>query len=393
MTRVENDAPMGRLLRENYWFPAALSHILVRDGKPHPVRLLGENFVVFRSTDGRVGFFNEHCPHRRASLLLARNEDNALRCIFHGWKFGVDGEVLEVPTEPNNQTEYCKNVPLKHYPVREAGGMVWVWLGAGEAKRFPDFRFNTVPDDQVYAVCQKVEANWVQDVEQGLDSAHVGILHSHWLKAFGIAATGVDTAPTYELENTPAGYRYAAIRKMADGQRYFRVSEFVMPFFAFIPPEEMPDGDALVIITTPVDDYNSTHWMLRYNRLRPLKYSFMNPVEDRTNFPPLPPGGHDESWGQDRDAMLRGHFTGFHHINTEDFAVANSLGTIVDRTQEYLNTADRPIMRLRQQLLDTVKQFVAGETMKLVNHETVAYAKVQADAYVQPAETQRREAS
>src|SRR5437868_925448 len=102
LTRVENGAPMGRLLRENYWFPAVIDERLTPDGRPVGFRILGENFVAFRSTDGRVGVFDEHCPHRRASLLLARNEDNALRCLYHGWKFGVDGTVLEVPTEPNN---------------------------------------------------------------------------------------------------------------------------------------------------------------------------------------------------------------------------------------------------------------------------------------------------
>jgi len=120
ITRVENGAPMGHMLRENFWFPAALSCKLVAGKSPLRVRLLGEQFIAFRSTDGRVGFFDENCPHRRASLALARNEDNALRCIFHGWKFSVDGTVLEVPTQPNNAADFCTRVPLRHYPVREA---------------------------------------------------------------------------------------------------------------------------------------------------------------------------------------------------------------------------------------------------------------------------------
>src|SRR5438105_3088220 len=118
LTRVEDGAPMGRFLRENYWFPAILSVKLLADGDPQRVKLLGDRLVAFRSTDGRVAIFNEACPHRRTSLALARNEDNALRCIYHGWKFGVDGTVLETPTQPYEQEAFCKKVPLKSYPTR-----------------------------------------------------------------------------------------------------------------------------------------------------------------------------------------------------------------------------------------------------------------------------------
>ncbi len=384
ITRVENGAPMGEMLRSNFWFPATPSSKLLADKAPVRVRLLGEPFVAFRSTDGRVGFFNEHCPHRGASLALARNEDNALRCIFHGWKYGVDGTVLEVPTEPHNKTDFCRRVPIKSYPAREAAGIVWVWLGKGAPGRFPEFEFTTVPDEQVYSVCQNVPYNWVQDVEGGLDSAHVSILHSYWLKRISIPLAGLDTAPTYDFHPQPSGYRYAAIRKLPNGDAYIRVNQFVMPWFAFICPEETPEGDRLVIITTPNDDLNSTHWMVRYNRVRPLKPSYANPAEDRGNWPPLPPGGPADNWGQDREAMAAGHFTGFNHVNTEDFAVAASQGRIVDRSQEYLNAGDRAVVMFRRQLLTTVREFMEQKPLSLVDHVQIEYRQIKADALVIP---------
>ena len=379
LTRVEG-APMGEMLANNFWFPATLSVKLVADGMPVRVRLVGRNFVAFRSTDGRVGFFNEACPHRRASLALAHNEDNALRCIFHGWKYGVDGTVLEVPTEPHNRTEFCKKVPLRHYPVREAGGMVWVWIGSGPPQRFPDFEFNTLPADQVYAVEQHIDCNWMQDLEGGLDSAHVSWLHREVLKKIGIPLALDDGAPVYEFEDTPSGYRYAAIRSTNDGRRFVRVNEFVMPWFQFICPEK-DDGARLTIISVPVDDTHCIHRMIRYNPLAPLTPDYIYPAPDPTNYPPLPPPG--DNWGQDRAAMARGHWSGFHHVNTEDFAVTLSMGPITDRTEEYLNSGDRGVIRARKQLLDAVKASLAGAPLELARHDEIPYPAIRAAAAVQ----------
>ena len=146
LTQVEGEAPMGQWLRREHWIPFAISGKLVADGAPLRVRLLGEDFVAFRATDGRVGLFDERCPHRGASLALARNEHNALRCIYHGWQFGVDGRTLDVPTQAGDKEAFCRDVPLRHYPVREGGGIAWVWLGEQGRKgatppAFPDFEF------------------------------------------------------------------------------------------------------------------------------------------------------------------------------------------------------------------------------------------------------------
>lgn len=363
ITRVENDAPMGKYLKENHWFPAVHGEKLVAGGAPVRVRLLGENFVAWRADDGRVGFFREACPHRRASLLLARNEDNALRCIFHGWKYGVDGTVLEVPTEPRNQAEFCKRVPLRHFPAREACGVVWVWLGEGEPGAFPDFEFMSLPEDHTYVVSQTLGCNWVQDVEGGADSAHVAILHQSQMGALAIPAKLTsDQAPIYEFEELKGGYRYAALRKMADNSLYARVNLFIMPWFCMICPEILDRGDRLVIMSTPVDDTHVIHWMLRYNPTRPLSRSYANPAKEVDNWPPAPTGDAGNAWGQDRVAMGNNSFSGFSHINTEDFAVAMSQGPIVDRSNEFLNSGDLAVVRMRRLLLGAVRNFVKGES-------------------------------
>ena len=378
MCRVEGNAPMGRMLVDNFWFPVALSNQLEADGAPMRVKLVGKSFVAFRSTDGRVGLFDERCPHRGASLALARNEDNALRCIFHGWKFGVDGEVKEVPTEPHNETKFCKAVPLARYPVREAGGIMWAWLGAAKPAAFPDFEFNNLPDDQVFVVRQDCRYNWVQDVEGGMDSAHIGVLHSGWIG--GLGAVGVatkNTAPVYEFQDRPNGFRYAAIRKYDDGTSYVRVNEYVAPWYSFICPEEVPDGDRVTLMSTPVDDENCVHWMIRYNPFAAIKASYVT-TDTPNSYPPQPPGGPDTVWGQDRASMKSTSFTGFHHVITEDFVVAESQGRIADRSKEFMNAGDRAVVRVRQILLQAVKNSVEGDTPIRPSEDGIAYSQVRA---------------
>ena len=383
LTRVEGGAPMGKMLRENYWFPATIASKLVAGGAPVRVRLIGEQFVTFRTEDGRVGFFNEACPHRRASLAIARNEDNALRCMFHGWKFGVDGTVLEVPTEPNNRTEFCKKVPFKHYPVREAGGIVWAWIGKSEPKQFPEFEFNTLPADQYFAAEQHLPCNWIQDLEGGVDSAHINWLHREVLKGIGIGISLEDDAPIYDIDRTNSGFRYAAIRNLKNGSKYIRVNQYVMPFYQFICNEQIPDGPRLCIISVPTDDTHCVHRIVRYNPFAKLEHDYLNPAGvDPGNFPPPFPAG--ENWGQDRAAMAAGHWSGFHHVNTEDFAAAVSQGPITDRSQEYLNSGDRAVILARKLLLDSVKEFRAGKPVRLAQHEEIPYPQIRPVADVLP---------
>lgn len=390
LTRVENEAPMGAMLRRHFWFPAALSAKLEAGGKPVPLRLCGRNYVLFRAGDGRVGCFDELCPHRGASLLLARNEDNALRCIFHGWKYSVTGECVDVPTQPDDVEAFCKTVPLNHHPTREAAGIVWVWLGGtGQPPKFPDFEFTHLAPEQCVAMKQITRYNWVQGVEGTMDSAHVGVLHQTSLRNIGqIGLSSRNKAPVYEFDDQPYGFRYAGIRKLEDGRLYTRVNSFVMPWFGFICPEQIPDGDRTAIFAVPVDDTVSIHWNVRYNPHKPLApHSDFLVLSDHDNWPPAVDGDRENAWGQSRTLMKAGHFTGISHVVTEDFVVAQSQGPIVDRTKEYLNVGDLAVVRVRRLLLRAVREFQQGRVPALAQHDEIDYGRIRpVGAIIAPSE-------
>jgi phthalate 4,5-dioxygenase len=358
LTQVENGAPMGRYLREMAWFPVAVSIALLPGDAPYSVRLLGENFVVFRADDGRVGFFDELCPHRAASLLLARNEDNALRCIFHGWKFRVDGVTVEAPTQSRDHAEFCKRVPLRSYPTREAAGAVWVWLGAGPVAPFPDFEFMHLGDDHVWAVRSVQEFNWIQSVEGLVDSAHVSILHQDWIAKMAnnpaLANAGFDAAPIYEFDTRPSGFRYAGIRQAANDKRYIRITEYSYPWFCFIPSDQ-----GACFISVPVDNEHTAYWAIRYDANKPINDSPWKPAADPMNWPPPLPAGRAGRWGQNRAKMKNGSFSGFdEHFLHEDIAVAVSQGKIAKRDKEFLNAGDAAVVRMRKELLQELRSFL-----------------------------------
>lgn len=366
VTRVCGDAPLGRMIRKHCWIPAGISPQLVAGGAPLRVRLLGSDYIAFRVDDGDVGFFDEGCPHRGISLALARNEDNALRCIFHGWKYSAGGECLEVPTQPVNQEGFRRAVRVNHHPVREAAGVFWVYLGEGEPPPFHEFEFiNLATPSHVFTTVQRVDCNWLQLVETTMDSSHLGILHSSSIQALGdIAITKDYLAPTYETEVKPYGFRYASIRQMQDGPAYVRVNTFIAPWFSMIAPTNNGAPEVTVQFSVPCDDEQSLFFFCQSSRdgldieANPIFRGLGNPAE----FPPLPAAGAEASWGQDRAAMKRGHWSGFpEHLLTEDLVVALSSMPIVDRSREQLNAGDAAIVNVRRSILQSVREFLDGE--------------------------------
>ena len=385
---------MGRMLKQHWWIPATRSDNLAADGKPERVRLFGEDFVAFRATDGRVGFFDEACPHRRASLALARNEGNGLRCIYHGWKFGVEGVTLEAPTQPKHEAEFCKHVPLRHYPVREEGGLVWVWLGEGEAPpKFPDLPFVGLPTGHCVVHRQRVECNWLQAIETNLDSAHVGMLHQSWLKDQEIGATVVDQAPSYHVARKEYGFRYAAIRNLPDGRAYARVHSFVMPWYAVISPRRSTETTrAQLFFSVPIDDENIWYYHMNYIQDRDVPYDPYLFPSDRNDWPPVASRDAEDSWGQDREAMRNGHFSGFTQtLGTEDFAIMLSQGKIVDRSKEFLGAGDGAVVQIRRCLLTSVREFMDNQMPALARHEDIDYSKIRPILGFFPSDTNWKE--
>src|SRR5689334_24926658 len=194
LCRVEGAAPMGALMRR-HWLPACMSEEgAERDGAPVRTRLLGEDLVVFRDTNGRLGVLGEHCPHRRASLAYGRNEECGLRCLYHGWKFDVDGNVLDMPSEaPGAAQRLGKRA--KAYPAREGGGFVWTWMGPKEELReFEAPAWAPLAGIRYAIVKMHAACNWAQVLEGSIDSAHSSSLHSSNMPAaqdvYGSTATG-----------------------------------------------------------------------------------------------------------------------------------------------------------------------------------------------------------
>ena len=371
LTRVGPGTPMGDMLRE-YWVPACRSAKLEADGAPERVRLFGENFVAFRATDGRVGFIAEGCPHRCASMALARNEGNGLRCIFHGWKVSVDGVCVDAPTEPEERrAAFAAKVPVRAFPVREAGNVVWVYLGKEKSPpRFPDFEFTHLPPTHVNPSRGKLHANWLQGFEALLDSAHVSYLHSRTQRTKGTSNREIrymfeNGAPSFEFIEQPYGFREGAIREQTDGHIYARIREVVMPWWSFIPG---PAGAGVVCCSIPMDDEWTSQWYISFNAHQPLPEG-RNPMFGTDSGDPddftSDMGDVTNMWHQDRKAMKEGHWSGIvGRTNAyEDFIVQESMGPIVDRAQEHLGQADLVIVRARRMLIDAVRHFEkSGDT-------------------------------
>jgi phthalate 4,5-dioxygenase len=394
LTRVGPGTPMGEMLRE-LWTPALRSASLDADGAPRRVRLLGENFVAFRASDGRVGFLAEQCPHRCASLALARNEGNGLRCIFHGWKIDVGGKVVDVPSEPpERRAEFAQRVPVRHHPVREAGGVVWVYLGRREKPpAFCDFEFHHPPAESIVR-CAIVHGNWLQGLEGQLDSAHLGMLHSSSI-APGQARRGdsalarfsrENTSPRFEFLEMPYGFREAALRELSDGKVYARIREVVLPYWSFIPGEH--GEPRLVVVVVPIDDEWSAHWYYYMSPFGPVPEAYREQMlwgtgADDDDYA-ADRGSGANIWHQDRAAMKAGHWSGvLKNFTYEDFIIEESMGPISDRTREYLGTSDAPIVRARRMLMEALDAHAKGKLPFGIDRD-LDYRRIRALAITMP---------
>jgi phthalate 4,5-dioxygenase oxygenase subunit len=375
LTRFGRGAPMGEMLRE-YWAPVARSAALEADGAPVRVKLLSQNYVAWRASDGRVVVFDEACPHRGTSLALARNEDNALRCLFHGWKIDASGRVLETPCEsPDRRAAFAASIRVRPYPVREAGKLVWAYVGKREVPPpFPHFDFMDLPDSHIDVRRAVVPYNWLQGLEAHLDAAHLGVLHSssassaNWRDktsstAREMAIATQNTAPDIEMDFMPYGMREGALRPLADGTVYARIRQVVMPYYIFIPFG--PDAPRSWRGCVPIDDDTNAEWYMLYDMKKPIaaehgERQWVGAAPDPDNFA-ANLGSPENMWYQDRAAMKQGHFTGLmRSVPFEDFIVQASMGARVDRSREYLAPSDAIIVHTRRLLQDAVEAFRDG---------------------------------
>src|ERR1051326_8141324 len=258
-TRVGPGTPMGGLMRQ-YWVPALLSSELpAPDSDPVRVVLLGERLIAFRDTNGQVGLIQNHCPHRGASLFFGRNEEAGLRCVYHGWKFAVDGTCLDMPNEAA-EADFKHKVKAVAYPCQERGGVVWTYMGLRSTPpALPDLEPNMQPDDQVVLTAIQRECNWLQGLEGDIDTSHLGFLHLGAVEPEDTRAgtfafyTVNDRAPRYQVVDTDYGAMYGAYRPGPEGQLYWRFAQFLFPFYAMIPTGVL-GMQVLVRAWVPMDD-------------------------------------------------------------------------------------------------------------------------------------------
>jgi phthalate 4,5-dioxygenase oxygenase subunit len=375
LTRVEGDAPMGKIMRR-HWLPACMSEEVAEpDGTPVRFRLLGEDLVVFRDTQGRLGVLGEHCPHRRASLAFGRNEECGLRCLYHGWKFDVDGNVLDMAAEPEG-SRLKSHFKHKSYPVREGGGFVWVWMGPADAMRpFEAPAWAPSPQTRISIVKMHTACNWAQVLEGSIDSAHSSSLHSSNMPSMaveGAKATAAnwprpstDKAPRLQVQQTEFGFRYAAIRKPilnAETHDYIRTTLFIAPFTVLIPPNDQYN---LAQMLVPVDDENAMFYWIAWHETKGIDQESWRKfcgarvgVELDQNYRKV--RTLENRFLQDRKAMKLGDFTGIDGIPAQDMAMWESMGAIVDRTQDYLGASDLAVAQFRRQMVAAARRVQEG---------------------------------
>jgi phthalate 4,5-dioxygenase oxygenase subunit len=389
LTRVEGDAPMGQAMRR-YWVPALLSEDVEKPGgRPIRVRLFGEDMVAFRNTAGVLGLVEEKCPHRLASFAIGRNEDCGIVCIYHGWKFDVNGECMDMPTEPEERG-FKERVKIQAYPVHEANGIVWTYMGPkAEQPPFPNFAFTTMPREQIGLVKVGIRANFLQTIEGAIDSAHSWFLHRgssrDWNLRFELST---DTSPRLEAEDTPYGFHYSATRKPVkdpDTTKYVRVTEFVMPCSAFIAPPLDKTKPIHTQIFVPVDNETTMLFDIYFSQdnspvsseaMRTSLFARRGIDLDENDFRFAQ---KSNNWLQDRDAMDAGSWTGIEGFQNQDIAAQESMGTITDRTREHLGQSDIAVIRFRKRMLENIRFLKAGETLiglgDDVHYEQVASAQ------------------
>jgi phenylpropionate dioxygenase-like ring-hydroxylating dioxygenase large terminal subunit len=374
LTEVGPGTPMGEFMRR-YWIPAAKSEeVQTPGGAPARVTLLGEKLVVFRSRDGQLGLIDEFCPHRRASLAYARNEPEGLRCLYHGWKVACDGRVLESPPEPPART-FAKKLSVTSYPVREAGGLIWTYMGPRELEPpFPKFPWLDLPSDRLLVVKMYQATNYLQGVEGDLDPAHPNYLHrdfdlddtKSWAAAGwqSIADIMSDGSPEIECEKTPYLMRHAAIRKSFDPKnKYVRVFEWVAPFYCYIATG--PHESQLFKAWHPIDDHNCFTFYIHFDPDRPLDTEAIYENWRHRTSPPDYKTVHTAAnmHLQDRELMDRGNFSGVTGAAVQDRAMQEGMDPICDRTKEHLGTSDKAVIFYRRLLLERLEDMAAGKPL------------------------------
>ena len=375
LVRVGPGTPAGELFRR-YWQPAVLcEEVPEKDGAPVRVRLLGEDLLAFRDTDGAVGLVDAHCPHRMAPMFFGRNEECGLRCAYHGWKFDRNGDCTDMPTEPGNEVMKQKT-KIKAYPTVERGGIVWAYMGPPDRKPPPpDYEWTRVPHDFLHVSKTYQECNYLQALEGGLDTAHSSYAHNNNMAAKSDPRLK-DKSPRLDVNPTDYGYNYVSTRQMGGGDTYVRLYHYVMPFQQMRGGIHEFSGERRKSpaldghIWAPIDDYTTYvyNWHHTYDDTTPVDQAHRDATEIFYGRGPddMIPGTYRLKKNKANDYMIDRRlqkekvFTGITGINTQDFALQEGMGPIVDRSREHLGSTDRAIITMRAMLLRAIDAVEKG---------------------------------
>ena len=376
LTQTGPETAMGAMFR-SYWIPALLSEELPEnDCAPVRVKLLSERLLAFRDSQGRYGLIEEFCAHRGVSLWFGRNEESGIRCPYHGWKYDVTGQCVDVPSEPA-ENGFCARIKLKSYPLVEQGGVLWTYMGPAQKQPpLPQFEFSLVPAPQRYISKRLQECNWLQAMEGGIDSSHVSWLHRANLNsdplfkgARGNQYNLADAKPVFEVVPSEGGLFIGARRNAEEGNYYWRITPWVMPCFTMVPPR----GDHPVHghFWIPIDDVNCWAWSFDYHPVRALTTEELAAMRAGKGIHVatipgtyVPLANKSNDYLMDRAAQKGGRtFSGIEGIGMQDASLQESMGQIADRTRENLTSTDNGIVMARMRLMKAARALAEkGET-------------------------------
>ena len=382
LTHVSPGTVMGNFMRQ-YWIPAAKSSELEVDGTPMRLLLLGEKLVAFRDSQGRVGVMDHLCPHRNASLVLGRNEEGGIRCIYHGWKFDVSGQCVDMPSVPAHLC-FKDKVKAQAYRAADRNGIVWVYMGPNQdaPPPLPMIEATLLAEQDVDISFMMRSCNWMQALEGDIDTSHFGFLHVGHLdpdevpEGHPLQHTAGERAPEYHVRDTPWGTTYGAYREVKPQTTYWRFANYMFPFFTQTPQGEFP-VNIQARAWVPLDD---THTMMIFWRRRtggprssaePLKNG--KPLAGARPAPDFHPrdtswlgryrvvAEESNDWLIDREAQrTKRIYSGIDHIGLQDQAVTESMGGITNHMHENLGPGDVMIARTRRRALAAARAFAAG---------------------------------
>ena len=360
ITRVGPGTPMGELMRR-YWMPAMLSEELPEpDCAPVRLRLLGEDLVAYRATSGRVGVLDAYCPHRNANLFWGRNEQEGLRCVYHGWKFDADGTCVDMPNEPT-RSNFASKIQQTAYPAVDKGGFIWVYMGPSELQpQVPNFDWLNVPSEFRFAHKRLQDCNWLQNLEGEVDSSHAPFLHG------SVGPGGVqpyngnpDLQPVFQTLETDFGVAIAARREAGPDEYYWRITPYMLPFYTIVPRAR--ETNYIWTAAVPIDDLTTFGMTVIWSPDHAVQRTPIVEVDE--TFRAKQNRAND--YLIDRELQKTSSFTGIRGVRVQDMAVQeDQRGPLSDRTREHLGASDLGVIATRRMLLKQLKALHKGQEPK-----------------------------